>query len=213
MSITQAVTPLRMVFWGGLLCVFDLTFSSTTSVNGQVAWGFRFDFLNDFVGMLLITTGVSRLSGFAIDSSFVSSMRFIFVCCVFNCVEAFMGHFVFQSPVALDVLLSLLGLATLCATVMFCTCMSRLAGAFSLNHSARSWLTTRLLVVILWVIPLGLLHLLGLGAMITGQSFHWDIGVFFIPVLIAMCIPLIHLFVSTSRMRHEAGLPAAGNAV
>ncbi|MDA1056038.1 MAG: hypothetical protein O3C40_37125 [Planctomycetota bacterium] len=206
MSIRQAVTPLRMIFWGGLLCVFDFSVSSTTSINGQVASGYRFDFLNDFVGTLLITLGVSQLSGFAIDSSFRSSMRFIFICSVLNCIEAFMGHFVFRSPVALDIMSNLLGLATLCATVMFCTSMNKLSSAFSLHQSADSWLTTRLLVIILWVIPLGLLYLLGLGALVTGQSFHWDIGVFIIPAFVVLIIPLVHLFVSTSRMRSEAEL-------
>ena len=117
-----------------------------------------------------------------------------------------MGHFVFRSPVALDIMSNLLGLATLCATVMFCTSMNKLSSAFSLHQSADSWLTTRLLVIILWVIPLGLLYLLGLGALVTGQSFHWDIGVFIIPAFVVLIIPLVHLFVSTSRMRSEAEL-------
>jgi hypothetical protein len=46
LSIKHAVAPLRMIFWGGLLCVFDITFSQTT--NGQ---GFKFDILNDALGL------------------------------------------------------------------------------------------------------------------------------------------------------------------
>ena len=212
MFITQAVTPLRMIFWGGLLCVFDFTVSSTTSINGQSPSGFRFDFLNDFVGMLLITVGISKLSAFAMDSSFRSSMRFVFACCVLNCVEAFIGHFVFQRPVIFDILSNVLGLASLCAIVMFCTSMHRLSSDFALHRSADSWLTTRILVVILWVIPLGLLYVVGLGALLTGQSFHWDIGVAIIPVLLVFVVPLIHLFISTSRMRREAEYPSDGHA-
>ena len=142
MSITRAVTPLRMVFWGGILCVFDLTFSSTTSVGGQPRSGFRFDLLNDFAGMLLITVGVFRLSEFAVDAAFRSAMRFVFVCCVLNCPVAFMEHFVFPSPAPLSGLLHLLGLASLGATVVFCSSMHRLSVAFALHQSASSWLTT-----------------------------------------------------------------------
>lgn len=196
-----------MIFWGALLCVFDFSFSSTTSFNGQVTSGYQFDVLNDFLGMLLVTFGVSRLSGFAIDSAFLSSMRFIFGCCVLNCVEAFLGHFVFQTPPFWSLISNLLGLATLVAIVLFCTSMQRLAVAFSLPRSASSWLTTRWLVIVLWAIPLGLLHLLGLGVLITGQSFHWNLGVLMIPLLIVFIIPLVHLFISTSRMRQEAERP------
>lgn len=173
-------------------------------MNGQVTSGFRFDFLNDFVGMLLITFGVSKLSAFVIDSSYRSSMRFIFVCSILNCIEAFMEHFVFRSPVILDILSNLLGIATLVATVLFCSSMYKLSSTYTLQQSAASWLTTRLLVVVLWVIPLGVLHLIGLGSLITGSSFHLNIGVWAIPVLIVVLIPLVHLFISTSRMRREA---------
>jgi hypothetical protein len=204
MSITEAVTPLRMIFWGGLLCIFDLSFSSTTSINNGPPTGFRFDVLNDFVGMLLITIAVSKLSAFAIDPFYRSAMRFVFVCAVLNCIEAFVDHFVFPAPAIVDVAWNLLGLASLAATVVFCTCMHRLSWEFSLHRSADSWLTTRWLVIFLWVIPLGLLDLFGLGAMLTGQSFHLDIGLLMLPVLAVLIVPLVHLFISTSRMRRDA---------
>ena len=37
--------PAELIFWGGLLCIFDITFGQTT--NGR---GFRCDILNDAVG-------------------------------------------------------------------------------------------------------------------------------------------------------------------
>ncbi len=204
MFITQAVTPLRMIFWGGMLCVFDFSFSSTTSIDGQSHTGWRFDILNDFIGMFLIAVGIAKLSKFGIDQSFQSRMQFVFVCALLNCVEAFFGHFIFDSPMILNVLSNVLGLVSLCAIVMFCTSMHRLSSAFDLARSAESWLVTRLLVIILWVVPLGLLYVVGLGALLTGQSAHWNVGMLIIPILIVFVIPLIHLFVSSSRMRHEA---------
>lgn len=204
MLITQAITPLRMIFWGGLLCVFDFAFSSTTSINGQTATGYRFDILNDLVGMLLITIGVDKLSRFDIGSSFRTSMQFVFVCSILNCLEAFAGHFVYPTPVVVEIVSNLLSLASLCGTAMFCWSMNSLSSAYSLHHSSKSWLTTLWLVTIIWVIPLGLLRLLVLGAYATGTSFHFDLGWFAIPVLLVFVVPLVHLFVSTSRMRYEA---------
>ncbi len=202
MPINQAVTPLRMIFWGALLCVLDLTFSVTS--NGPAETGFRFDILNDFVGMILILVGVVRLARFDLDASYRAAMRFILVCAVLNAVEAFMGHFIFPRPPVVSILSTLLGLASLVAIVLFCTSMRQLATHFALAQSAASWQTTLVLVVILWVIPLGLLYLAGLGAHVAGRSFHWDIGALIIPILLVFLIPLIHFFVSTSRMRYEA---------
>lgn len=204
MSISQAVTPLRWIFWGGLLCVFDFSVSSSTSVNGRVQSGFRFDILNDFAGMLLITAAVSRLAKFAVDPSYRSSMQFVFFCSILNCVKALAGHIIFPPNPLLSVLSNLVGIASLVAMVLFCTSMHALALTHELHESASSWTKTRLLVIVLWVIPLGLLNLAGLGAVATGKSVHFNIGVLVIPLLAAFAVPLIHLFKSTSRMRLEA---------
>ena len=118
-----------------------------------------------------------------------------------------MGHFIFQTPVVLSIFSNLLGLVTLCATVMFCTSMNKLAMAYSLDQSASSWLMTRLLVIIFWVIPLGILYLIGTGNLLMGTPSNLNIGFLVIPLLIAMLIPLVHLFISTSRMRREAESP------
>jgi hypothetical protein len=173
-------------------------------MNGQAPTGLQFDFLNDFVGMLLITVGIKKLSAFAIDPSFQTAMAFALVCSLLNCVKAFMGHFVFPTPVILALASNVLSLATLGAIVMFCTSMRRLSVAYDLNGSADNWTTTLVLVIILWVIPLGVLHFAGLGALLFGQPFHWDIGCFIIPVLCIFIVPLVYLFMSTSQMRFEA---------
>ena len=43
----QIVTPLRLIFWGGIICVLDFTVSDT--VNGH---GWKVDLISDFVGKL-----------------------------------------------------------------------------------------------------------------------------------------------------------------
>lgn len=210
--ISHAVTPLRMIFWGGLLCILDFSISSTSSYNGQPPTGFKFDILNDFLGMILIMIGVHRLSRFAVDPSFKTSMRFVLAIAVFNGIEAFWGHFIFQALGILILLSIVLGVVTLWANIVFCTCMYRLSSTWSLRQSAKSWLTTRSLMIIIWALPLGVLQMLRLVGFMFPGSFSFNIGFFFIPVLLILTIPLFHLFVSTSRMRSEAEAGAAAGS-
>ena len=59
--VNQAITPLRLIFWGGLLCIFDFHLTQTT--NGH---GFKFDVLSDALGSILIAVGVFRLGAIPI---------------------------------------------------------------------------------------------------------------------------------------------------
>jgi hypothetical protein len=36
-DVRRAVKPLRLIFWGGLLCIFDFTFGQTTNGRATVA--------------------------------------------------------------------------------------------------------------------------------------------------------------------------------
>lgn len=204
MSIHQAIVPLRLIFWGGLLCVLDFSVSNTTTINGQITSGFKFDFLNDFLGMLLVTLGIYRLKQFDLDSTYRINMLVVFVVALVNCLIAFADHFVFDTPLPLDVLLALFSIATLVATILFCTAMLQLADAYGMWESSVSWRFTRLLVIAIWVVPFGLLNLLMLAVLLTGRSLHFNIGWFMVLVLLTMLVPLVHLFISTSRMKNEA---------
>jgi hypothetical protein len=204
MSIHQAIVPLRLIFWGGLLCVLDFSISNTTTINGQIVSGYKFDFLNDFLGMLLVTLGIHRLMQFDLDTTYRANMIVVFVVALVNCFIAFADHFVFDTPTPLALLLALFSIATLVATILFCTAMLQLADAYGMWHSSVSWRFTRLLVIAIWVVPFGLLNLLMLGVLLTGRSFHFSIGWFMVLVLLTMLVPLVHLFISTSRMKNEA---------
>lgn len=204
MSIHQAIVPLRLIFWGALLCVLDFSVSNTTTINGQITSGFKFDFLNDFLGMLLVTLGIYRLKQFDLDSTYRVNMSVVLVVALVNCLIAFADHFVFDTPLPLALLMALFSIATLVATILFCTAMLQLADAYGMWNSSVSWRFTRLLVIAIWVVPFGLLNLLLLGVLLTGRSFHFNIGWFMVLVLLTMLVPLVHLFISTSRMKNEA---------
>ncbi|WP_442483914.1 hypothetical protein [Aeoliella sp. SH292] len=204
MSIHHAIVPLRLIFWGGLLCVLDFSISSTTTINGQITSGYKFDFLNDFLGMLLVTLGIYRLMQFQLDGSYRVNMMVVFAVSLINCLIAFMDHFVFDTPMPLALLMTMFSIATLVATILFCTAMLQLADAYGMWNSSVSWRFTRLLVIAIWVVPFGLLNLLMLGVLLTGRSFHFNIGWFMVLALLTMLVPLVHLFISTSRMKNEA---------
>src|SRR2546422_6416638 len=61
--LIKTVVPLRAIFWGGLLCVFD--FNLFIQVGGQRR---SFDVLNDGLGMVLVAGGVIVLAAQKVDS-------------------------------------------------------------------------------------------------------------------------------------------------
>jgi hypothetical protein len=204
MPISKAIIPLRLIFWGALLAILDFSFSYSRSVNGGPAWGFRFDVLNDFVGMLLVTGGVYALWRFDVHPRYRRWMGLVFYCGVANSIEALADHFIFPRPAFIGWGSQLLGMATLVATVLFSSAMIWLCQKHELRRSRASWERTRLFVMLLWVLPLGVMQLLGMAAPLLGLSFSFNLGLLGIPLLLLMLVPLVHLFISTSRMRREA---------
>ena len=61
-----------------------------------------------------------------------------------------------------------------------------------------------MLFVVIYLIPLGLFYLAAGVAILTGESFHIDLGPLGLLLLPVFAIPVIHLFVSTSRMARSA---------
>ena len=68
-SVQRAIIALRLIFWGGLLCIFDVTIGHT--VNGR---GFKFDFLNDALGAIMIAVGVFQLGAIQVHNRYGTVM-------------------------------------------------------------------------------------------------------------------------------------------
>ncbi len=82
--------------------------------------------------------------------------------------------------------------------------MIRLSRAHGLQRSAESWYFSRLLFLFLCLLPALVLTVAMYGALAAGAevSPQWAwAGCLLIPVTI---VPVIHLFISTSRMSREA---------
>lgn len=191
--------PLRAIFWGALLCLFDLSVSETS-----VGEGWRFDFLNDFVGMLTIAWAVFRLAAIKVDERYSIALGFVKIVAVCGCVVALHRHVICDMPPLISVLDDLYDFLSMAAIVIFCVAMQWLSRHGGLARSKRSWRFTTLLFIVIYLLPLGLLHLASLAATLTGESFHLDLGPAGLLVLPVLFIPLVHFFISTSRMRDEA---------
>ena len=189
MRIADAVGPLRMVFWGGIICVFDLKINN-------------FDLFHDSVGMLLIAIGVFKLSAYSDEDRFPSYMTFCKIVALCCCIEALP----IQWPSELSFAFMLLGLAAMIATVLFCISMRQLCGEHQLDSAESSWRTTTTLFTVIYLIPLGLFYIAAFFAILTGSSFHINLGPFGLILIPVFFWPFIHLFISTSRMKSEAEL-------
>lgn len=211
--IAGAILPLRLIFWGGLLVVLDFTISQTTTrtVNNQVvsAGGFRFDVLNDAVGLAMILWAVVRLRRVPVSDAYRGVMTFVVIMTVYSLAEAVVNHVVFVAPEPLALLGQAIGLAQLAAILMFCLSMVWLCTAAGLIDAAKLWQITLWLFVIIYALPLGLLHLAGMLAMLTGSGFSLDLGAAGLLLLPVFIVPLVMFFVATSRMRRAAGALAA----
>ncbi len=201
-DILAAIRPLRLIFWGGLICIFDFTLSST--VNGT---GWKVDLISDLVGMLMITWAVFRLSRYQVAGPYRGVMTFLKIIAVVSCFVAFHDHFIYSRPTMISLVLSVVGLAAAVATVLFCQAMRWLCNAGGLERSAESWMVTFFLFLSLVLIPLGLMRLVVLYALVGQRPFDLSFGIVTaLFALVAFSIPFVHLFISTSRMKEEIAL-------
>lgn len=216
--IRAAITPLRMIFWGGLLCVFDFKFNQVS--NGQ---GYSFDILNDALGVLLILVGVIRLRaigpapGLAHRPS--GKLAFAAFVAVLALLKAVHGHLIYRVPDEMSLVLTAVSLLSLAAILGFCTAMQEMCRDWGLVRSQGKWGTTAILFGFIYVAPLGLFYVYSAAVMLDGGTFNIGLGPEGLLLLIPLLIPLVMLFTTTSSMVTEirmqqiaagAGDPSAG---
>ena len=190
-NIKRLVTALRLIFWGGIICVLDF------KING-------FDIINDVIGTIMIAWAVSRLSNLNVHSHYRTAMLFVKIISILCIAEAVIAHFHYRISDPIAFVMHLFGIAKMLATVVFCVAMLWLCRAAGLSRSEKSWKITAILFGVIYLIPWGLLHFVWIVCLITGKRFSFNIGPAVLLILLVFIIPLIHLFISTSRMKTEA---------
>ena len=197
--VEAAINPLRQIFWGAVLCVVDVTVSQRA--GGQ---GFKLDLLDDAVGTVLIFIGVSALRKIPVHDRYSTVMRFVQIVSFLAILDAIRDHFILRDPDAFAFLGILLSLTALEAIIAFCIAMRWFSDSYGLTAASRSWSVTTTLFQWIYWFPLGLLYSAQLAAILTGRSFRVDLGPAGLLLVPVFMLPLIHFFVSTSRMRQEA---------
>jgi hypothetical protein len=197
-EIQRAVGPLRLVFWGALLCVLDFT------ING-------FDLLNDTIGTVLVAAGVCGLAGLPVHAAtYRSRLQFIQIISVLAIAHSIYAQLPIHSPPPVAFFLTVFELLKLVAVILFCMAMKQACEEADLIESTLSWVLTRNLFFWSYAVPFGMFYLAACITMLTGGSFHFDLGpagLLLIPLFLA---PLIHFFMSTSRMKREAETSSLG---
>lgn len=202
--ISRAIRPLRPIFWGGQICLLALTVShvSPTGANGR---GYRFDFINDFVGSVMIAVGVFHLDKFIVNHRYRSAMLFVKTFTIFAILHAIREHFIFPISPPVQIMEHVYRFVEAGAIMTFCIAMQWLSNAARLHISGASWRTTIILFATLYAAPMGVAHFVGLFAITIGKPIHIDLGAAGLFLLLIFLIPSVHLFISISRMRREAG--------
>ena len=135
-------------------------------------------------------------------------MRFVKAVALLTVAETALKHFVFPEPTPVSVALTIVSLAQLAAILVFCIAMRWFCVEAGMGHVTKSWGTTILLFGLLFVLPLGLFYVSALFAVLTGNHFNINLGPAGLLLVVVFVLPLVHLFISTSRMRRAAEAPS-----
>lgn len=196
----QTVRALHCVFFGGLLCLVDITHSSIARFRGELS-GWRFDFLSDTLGVILILFALHTLRRFNLGGRYDGHLRFAWCVAWLSLFDTIHAHWIYDRSEFVRAAIAVLSLTRLVAIMAFCTAMITLAGFVVAGTAVRSFRTTRLLFAMLYVAPLAVLYLLHLAALAGAKvSFHWT-GEWVVGLLAIFALPLVHFFVSTRRLK------------
>ena len=72
----RIIAPLRLIFWGIIICLVGIRLE-------------HFDIINDFVGMVMISWGVILLSRISISDSYRQWMLFVVIVAIISTIVTF----------------------------------------------------------------------------------------------------------------------------
>jgi hypothetical protein len=196
----RAIAPLRTVFAGGLLCI----------LNFQIN---RFDILNNTVGAVFIAVGVFQLGRLSVNDRYATVMLFARVISVLYVFESIRAQVTMATSGAIEILVYIFSLACLAAAILFCLAILWLCQEAGLPRASRSWAVTTILIGVFYGLPLAALTVMGMFATVLSPAL-FDFSAIVPPglavpfiiliIIVLLLTPLIHFFISTSRMKREA---------
>ena len=190
-DVRSVIRPLRWIFWGALLWIIDIKIDHV-------------DLANDFIASILVVMGVMRLARIDVSDRYRTVMGWVRAVAILSvpitCIKMIASNF----DQAITVLLTIVSLAQLAATVAFCVAMRWFCIEAGLKRSAESWRLTTIFFVTLFAGPLSLLYGYILISQLTGMRWTLNVGTSVVLILLVLLVPIVHFFMSTSRMRREA---------
>ena len=133
-------------------------------------------------------------------------MLFVKIISILYVAETISAHFHYRVTGLIAFVIHSYWIVKMLATVVFCVAMLWLCRTAGLPRSEKSWKITAILFGVIYLIPWGLLNFVWIVCLITGKRFSFNIGAAALLILFVFFVPLIHLFISTSRMKREAAL-------
>lgn len=198
----DVIAAMRWIFWGGLLCIFDIT-TQWVSTGSAGATGWRIDWLPDALGVMLILAGLRVLARFPLGLSYSRVLSAGVATAWVSLVISLVKFRVMYEPPAWKLFLSLFSITRLVVITLFCGALARLAVSLGASAATRSFMTTRAAFVMLYVLPLAVFYSMVPLAML-GMKVNLDIdGTAAIALLALLAVPLLHFYVSTSRLQRE----------
>jgi hypothetical protein len=209
-------TPMLQIFWGCLICVIDVRLAS-------------FDVINNFLGMILITLGLSTLRHFPMFDLDRSAMNTNYVLAFYETVISFFLDIVlslylsfyhpsfplkFKFPptcllgVFVTILVGLFYVFLAWRTYLFCRCMENICYGQDKKELSRRWFFSQKLLVysswsIIFCICFALLldWIKKLDHPVVGLLF----GTFVVATAVFMMITIIYFLASLYRTANAAG--------
>ena len=172
---------LLFIMLGMAIHVVDISFSRT--VNGE---GFRFDLINDLIGIGMIILAIGQLRRIRINEKYQQYMTFALVAAGVQMVWDLEGHMLYVRPYFLWVLSLICGFLVLGGILLLLESLLILSSGLSLNKSPFNLKLAKRLFIYLEIVPsvvvVGLLLLSGSDVIFfgPGNSLNWIVGILII---------------------------------
>jgi hypothetical protein len=197
--VGSLLQPLNWIFWGALICVFDLYISQTSG-----GYGMRFDLINDVIGTILIACGTARLRTAPVSAGYATAMTFVHAVALFAIGDAVFDHFITPPDTLQHILGDLFNAVAAVGLVVFALAMRWLCESVGLLRSATSWRTTFWLLVVLHAIPVVAGEVIGwMRILLSLPPLKTNFAPLALVLIITLCIPLLHLLLSLWRTMRE----------
>ncbi len=161
-----------------------------------------FDIFNNSLGLLMIIGGLIPLIMMDVNYQYRLNMAFVLVSSllIFLLTLAYQFH-IFRGA---DYIFIVMGLITTVAINRFASSFMVLLKRYGLNRTKNIWRKGSILFLVIYEIPFGTFCLWGVLSLLKGQGLYLSIyGIWSIPVIAILCLPLVYLLRTAISLRGE----------